>query len=74
MLTQADGERIKAQLARGVSATLRIDDSHRAGASSSGFARLFTPDPFAPGDSINHFDPIAAAHLLMKPITAKGSA
>jgi hypothetical protein len=66
-VSQADGNAIKAQLANGVSATLGIDLSIRAGADAAGRARLNAPNPVQPGSSVSHFDPIAFRNLLMEP-------
>lgn len=67
-VTLADGNAIKAQLAGGVSATLGVDLSIRAGADPSGKARLFAPNPVQPGSSVSHFDTIASRNLLMEPV------
>jgi hypothetical protein len=63
----ADANAIKAQLGGGVNATLGVDLSIRAGADSSGRARLFAPNPVVPGSSVSHFDTIASRNLLMEP-------
>ncbi|MFY9609083.1 MAG: PA domain-containing protein [Blastocatellia bacterium] len=63
----ADGNAIKAQLAGGVTATLGVDLSIRAGADPAGRARLNAPNPVQPGSSVSHFDPISFRNLLMEP-------
>lgn len=63
----ADGNAIKAQLGGGVTATLGVDLSIRAGADPAGRARLNAPNPVQPGSSVSHFDPIAFRNLLMEP-------
>lgn len=63
----ADGNAIKAQLGGGVTATLAVDLSIRAGADAFGRARLFAPNPVIGGSSISHFDSIAFRNLLMEP-------
>jgi hypothetical protein len=66
-ITLADANAIKAQLGGGVSATLGVDLTTRAGADPSGFARLYAPNPVQPGSSVSHFDTIAFRNLLMEP-------
>ncbi|HEY5936498.1 MAG TPA: PA domain-containing protein [Kofleriaceae bacterium] len=66
-VTITDGALIKAQLGAGVSATLGVDLTRRAGASTSGHALLNAPNPVVPGSSISHWDPIASPNLLMEP-------
>ena len=68
LITQADANAIKAQLAtpsrcRGRSAsTLASCGSRRANV-----ALLYTPDPVAPGSTISHWDTIAFPNQLMEP-------
>jgi hypothetical protein len=66
-IRRADGLAIVAQLATGVTATLGIDSSVRAGADSIGKARVFAPFPVSGGSSISHFDSAASRNLLMEP-------
>jgi hypothetical protein len=66
-ITLGDGNTIKGQLAAGVTATLGLDLTRRAGASPEGFALLNTPNPVQPGSTISHWDPIATPNLLMEP-------
>ena len=66
-ITLADGNTIKAQLGAGVSATLGVDMTRRAGASTTGQALLNAPNPVVPGSSISHWDPVASPNLLMEP-------
>jgi hypothetical protein len=66
-ITLPDGNTIKAQLGAGVTATLGVDLTRRAGASPEGFALLNTPNPVQPGSTISHWDPIATPNLLMEP-------
>jgi hypothetical protein len=62
-----DGNTIKGQLGAGVTATLGLDLTRRAGASAEGFALLNTPNPVQPGSTISHWDPIATPNLIMEP-------
>jgi hypothetical protein len=63
-VTLADGNLIKAQLGTGVNATLFSDTS--AG-DPLGKALVYTPNPFASGSSVSHWDTIATPNLLMEP-------
>jgi len=67
-ITQTKGNKIKAQLASGVNATLRFDFAARAGADSSGRARMYAPDPLEGGSSVSHFDWVAFPNQLMEPV------
>ena len=66
-LRRADGLAIVAQLASGVTASLGIDLTVRAGADALGQARVYAPFPVAGGSSISHFDTVASRNLLMEP-------
>ena len=66
-ISLADGNTIKAQLGAGVTATLGVDLSVRAGADASGRALLFTPDAVQGGSTISHWDTIASPNQLMEP-------
>ncbi len=72
-VTLADGQRIRAALTKrsrtksGVSATLTVNLSQLAGASTSGFVQLFTPNPYQQGSSLSHYDTGASRNLLMEP-------
>ncbi|HQR45872.1 MAG TPA: peptidase [Thermoanaerobaculia bacterium] len=66
-ITLADGNTIKAQLGAGVTATLGVDLSVRAGADSLNRALLYTPNPVQSGSTISHWDTIAFPNQLMEP-------
>lgn len=66
-LRRADGLAVLGQLSTGVNVNIGVDLSIRAGASANGLARLFAPNPVAPGSSISHYDSIAFRNLLMEP-------
>ena len=66
-ITLADGNTIKAQLAAGVTATLGVDLSVRAGADALDRALLYTPNPVQQGSTISHWDTIAFQNQLMEP-------
>ena len=63
----SDGTAIKAQLAGGVTATLGVDLSLRAGADEQGRVMMNAPSPVQLGSSISHWDPVASRNLLMEP-------
>jgi hypothetical protein len=67
VLTQADGNLIKAQLSTGVSGAIKIDNSVRAGADPFNKALMFSPNPFQGGSSVSHWDTIAFPNQLMEP-------
>ncbi len=66
-VTQPDGNAIKAQLGAGVTATLGVDPSVRAGTDAAGRALLAALNPVAPGSSISHFDASHLPNSLMEP-------
>lgn len=66
-VTQADGATLRANLSAGVSVTLRLDPSRRAGADAAGSVLLYAPDPVEAGSSVSHWDSSAFPHLLMQP-------
>lgn len=63
-ITQSDGALLRQQLAAGVSVNERLLPARR-GADDANRALLYTPDPYKPGSSVAHTDPIAG--LLMDP-------
>lgn len=63
----ADGNLIKANLADGVTATMGVDLSVRAGTHANGQVLLNAPNPVQPGSSISHWDPITFPNQLMEP-------
>ncbi|HEX5854920.1 MAG TPA: PA domain-containing protein [Thermoanaerobaculia bacterium] len=68
LITQADANTLKANLATGVNATLLLDLSVRAGADPvGGRALLYTPNPVQPGSTISHWDTSAFPNQLMEP-------
>lgn len=67
MVSQADGNAIKAQLASGVQATLQVSATRRAGSDPSGRPLVYTPNPLQQGSSVSHFDTGARPNLLMEP-------
>ena len=67
MISQALGNSIKGQLAGGVSVTLALDLSQRAGADPNGLPQLYATNPVQSGSSISHWDTIAFPNQLMEP-------
>lgn len=66
-VSQDDGNAIRAQLAGGVSAMLRVDPSTMSGASSTGLLKLYAPCTLVSGSSVFHWDVTAFPNLLMEP-------
>jgi PA domain len=66
-LTRGDGLAIVGQLAGGVSATIGVDLTIRAGADALNRARVYAPFPVVGGSSISHYDTVASRNLLMEP-------
>ena len=67
LITRNDGLGILGQLGGGVTASLSVDPTIRAGADANGRARLYAPFPVALGSSISHYDTAASRNLLMEP-------
>ncbi|MEO8675092.1 MAG: PA domain-containing protein [Casimicrobiaceae bacterium] len=72
-ITQADGNALRGFLARrsrlhsGLTATLGLDLSVRAGADSLGRALMYSPNPFQGGSSVSHWDVSMFPNQLMEP-------
>jgi hypothetical protein len=67
MISQADGNTIKAQLTAGVNATLLLDLSTPGGADAQSRALLFAPNPIQSGSSVSHWDSVMFPNQLMEP-------
>ncbi len=73
MVSQLDGARIKASLARrsrtmsGVVASFGLDPSRYAGTDTTGRILLHAPSPYAAGSSVSHFSTFAKRNQLMEP-------
>lgn len=73
MITQADGAtfrgflKFRSRTHSGMFSTMGVDASVRAGADPSGRVLLYTPNPYAPGSSVSHWDTSAFPNLLMEP-------
>ena len=65
-VTQTDGNFLKANIA-GLNATLILDPTKRAGTHTSGRVRMYSPNPYASGSSVSHWDVSAEPNLLMEP-------
>jgi hypothetical protein len=68
MISQNDGNAIKAQLGTGVTMTLTGDPARLSGADASGRPLLYAPNPVLVGSSISHWDISATPDLLMEPV------
>lgn len=69
-ITQADGNKIRAQLAAtptGITASLVLNMSQYAGADANGHVLMYAPNPFQSGSSVSHYDTSATPNLLMEP-------
>lgn len=66
-ISKADGDSIRAQLASGGEANLRVDPAAKAGASSGGFVKLYAPCELEDGSSVHHWDVSATPNVLMEP-------
>lgn len=66
-LTRADGLSVVSQLGGGVTASISVNGSVRAGADAAGRVRLYMPFPVSGGSSGSHYDTVARRNLLMEP-------
>ncbi len=70
-ITLANGNTLKANLGSGVVVTLDFDPTLKAGTDVAGRPLMYTPNPFAGGSSVSHFDVTLTPNALMEPsITA----
>lgn len=68
LVTQADGNKLRAAAARGkAQVTMGVNPKVLAGANAQGQVLLFAPNPVAPGSSYSHWDVSAFPNLLMEP-------
>lgn len=67
MISQADGNLLKAELANGLYVSLGASTTRRAGMDNSGRPLVYTPNPLQSGSSVSHFDVSASPNLLMEP-------
>jgi hypothetical protein len=67
MVSQADGNAIRAQLASGVHVTMQLDPSSLAGTDAVGRVKVYTPNPLEGGSSVHHWDRTTTPNLLMEP-------
>jgi hypothetical protein len=66
-VSQADGNAIKAQLPGTVTVTMDTDPVLLAGADNANRPRMYSPNPFASGSSVSHFDVSMTPNALMEP-------
>lgn len=66
-ISDSDARAIRAQLATGVTATIRLDPQRLAGTDDSGRLLLHAPENLEGGSSVSHWDRSAAPNLLMEP-------
>ena len=62
---RVDGIAILTQV--GVTASIAVDPTLRAGADAQNRAKVYAPNPVVGGSSISHYDPIAFRNVLMEP-------
>ena len=67
MISQDDGNTLRAQLGAGVTGTLRTDANFRAGADDQNRVLMYAPNPVEPGSSVSHWSTAATPNLLMEP-------
>jgi hypothetical protein len=73
MISQADGNAIKASLGSGtVTMTIGPNPSKLAGADDAGRVLVYAPNPIEGGSSISHWDTSAEPSLLMEPFITDG--
>jgi hypothetical protein len=70
-VTQADGARLRANLASGVTVSLGVNPQVFAGTGVGGRLKLFAPNPDQPGSSISHWDTSVLPALLMEPVLSE---
>jgi hypothetical protein len=67
-ITMADGAALKSAIGGGVTnVTLRLNPSSRAGLHPSGRVRMYSPNPYASGSSVSHYDISLTPNALMEP-------
>jgi len=77
-IAKLDGDALKEVLKgrsrtrSGLFVTLGVDLSQYAGADSQGRLYLYTPNPYAAGSSVSHYDTSATRNLLMEPFDTPG--
>lgn len=67
MVSQANGNTIRAQLAGGVTARIGIDIQYLAGMHASRKLMMYAPSPFQGGSSVSHWDVSLTPNALMEP-------
>lgn len=66
-ITRAVANAIRGALAQGVTGTIGLDMTRRAGTDEQGRALIWAADPVGPGGSITHLDPIDRPNQMMEP-------
>lgn len=67
MISQADGNAIKAELGTGVFVAIAPHPTQLAGTDGLGRLKIYNPNPVEGGSSISHWDTDASPNLLMEP-------
>jgi hypothetical protein len=67
-ITQAEGTTLKTAISGGTTiVTVRTHPTLLAGAHPSGRVRMYSPNPYAPGSSVSHYDISLTPNALMEP-------
>ena len=66
-ISQADANTIKANLATGVNVTVKIHPTALAGVDAANHPLMYTPNPYASGSSVSHWDVTITPNALMEP-------
>jgi hypothetical protein len=70
-ISQADGNAIKAQLGAGVNVSMMLNPARKAGMDTASRVLMYSPNPYASGSSVSHWDTSLSPDALMEPnITA----
>jgi hypothetical protein len=66
-ISQADGNAIKAQLGAGVNVSMMLDALAKAGMDNASRVLMYSPNPYASGSSVSHWDVSLSPDALMEP-------
>lgn len=66
-ISQADGNAIKAQLGAGVNVTMLLNAALKSGMDSASRVLMYSPNPYASGSSVSHWDVSLSPNVLMEP-------
>jgi hypothetical protein len=72
MVSQTDGNAIRAELGNGVVASFAPHPTNKAGADAGGRVKIYAPNPSVAGSSTSHFDTTPRPNVLMEPAINAG--